>query len=83
MNEANSKPRSSEPEVRFCDENRRLLEAYGDAVQVLTLLHEQQFAAIVDGDADSSRFDLLIHMATEKKHVAKYTYLKHMETHGC
>ena len=38
----------------------------------LTLLHEQQFRAIVNADADFSRFDILIHLATEKKQQAKY-----------
>jgi len=46
-------------------------------------LHEQQFLAIVAGDLDSNRFDLLIHMANEKKQQAKYAYLQHVDTHGC
>jgi hypothetical protein len=49
----------------------------------LLLLHEQQFLAIVGGDLDSHRFDLLIHMANEKKQQVKYAYLQHVETHGC
>ena len=70
-------------EVSFCPDNQRLLNLFGDAVEELMLLNEQQFIAIVNGDPDSSRFDLLIHMATEKKQQAKYEYLQHAETHGC
>jgi hypothetical protein len=47
------------------------------------MLHEQQFLAITSGDRDCERFDLLIHMASEDKHRAKYNYLKHLESHGC
>jgi len=72
-----------EPEIAFCDENRRLLEAFGEAVKDLRLLHEEQFRAVVNGDSDTARFDVLIHMATERKHQAKYAYLGHTEEHGC
>ena len=47
------------------------------------LLHEQQFLAITSDDLDSERFDLLIHMANQEKQRAKYTYLQHLENHGC
>jgi hypothetical protein len=67
----------------FCAESRRLLDVFGDAVHELVMLHEQQFLAIVAGDTECSRFDLLIHMANEKKQEAKYAYLHHVETHGC
>jgi hypothetical protein len=73
----------SEPEIAFCDVRRRLLEAFGEAVKDLRRLHEQQFQSVVEGDADSKRFDVLIHMATERKHQAKYAYLAHTEEHGC
>ena len=69
--------------ITFCKESRRLLDAFGEAVQEVLLLHEQQFLAIVAGDCDCTRFDLLIHMANEKKQNAKYAYLHHVETHGC
>jgi hypothetical protein len=66
-----------------CDEERRLLDEFGVAVHELLTLHEVQFAAIVQGDTDSDRFDLLIHMANEKKLQAKYAYIRHVESHGC
>jgi hypothetical protein len=66
-----------------CEEHRGLLDEYGAAVQELLTLHEVQFVAVVRGDTDSSRFDLLIHTANEKKQKAKYAYIRHVESHGC
>ena len=77
------KNRQSYAPVIYCDESRRLLEEFGEAVQRLLILHEQQFLAIVDGDLECHRFDLLIHMANENKQQAKYAYMHHVETHGC
>jgi hypothetical protein len=59
------------------------LDAFGETVQVLIRLHEEQFQSIVSGELDSTRFDDLIHMANERKHEAKYAYLRHLEAHGC
>jgi hypothetical protein len=73
----------SKSDISFCEESRRLLEVFGETVQQLILLHEQQFLAIVNGDPDVTRFDLLIHMVTENKQAAKYAYLQHVEAHGC
>jgi hypothetical protein len=67
----------------FCEEGRRLLDLFGSSVQELLLLHEQQFLAVVEGDANANRFDLLIHHANEKKQNAKYAYMYHLEEHGC
>ena len=69
--------------VNFCEENKRLLHQFADTVTALSALHEQQFIAIVNGDPEFTRFDLLIHLATEKKQQAKYAYLHHLEIHGC
>jgi hypothetical protein len=66
-----------------CKESRRLLDEFAEAVRELLLLHEQQFLAVVQGDFECNRFDLLIHMANEKKQQAKYAYLHHVESHGC
>ena len=66
-----------------CEEARRLLDLFANAVRELIQIHEEQFNAIVEGDADSKRFDLLIHMANEKKCAAKYAHLHHLEAHGC
>lgn len=66
-----------------CEEHDRLLDEFGAAVHELLQLHEQQFQAIVEEDNDCTRFDLLIHMANEKKQRAKYAYLRHVVSHGC
>lgn len=67
----------------FCEEGKRLLEAFGAAVHELVKLHEQQFLAVVECDTTANRFDLLIHHANEKKQEAKYAYMIHLEQHGC
>jgi len=66
-----------------CDEHRRLLDEFGAAVREVLALHEQQFRGIVEGDAEANRYDLLIHVANERKQRAKYDYMRHMEAHGC
>ena len=69
--------------VLYCEEAKCLLDAFGEAVQDLVRLHEEQFQSILAGDLDSTRFDDLIHMANEIKQDAKYAYLTHLEAHGC
>lgn len=71
------------PAFRVCEEARRLLDLFGAAVQDVVILHEQQFLAVVSGDGNAHRFDILIHEANEKKQNAKYVYLRHLEEHGC
>ena len=66
-----------------CGEKQRLLDAFGEAVQELLSFIEQQFLAVTANDPDFNRFDLLIHMAVERKQRAKYEYLQHIEQHGC
>jgi len=66
-----------------CEKQDHLLGEFGAAVRELLALHEEQFQAIIDGDSESSRFDLLIHMANETKNRAKYAYIRHVESHGC
>jgi hypothetical protein len=69
-------------EIPLCLEKRRLLEAFTEAVHEAMLLQQQQVTDIVNDD-DFSRFDVLLHMASEKKQQAKYAYLQHVEKHGC
>jgi hypothetical protein len=66
-----------------CEEHDQLLVEFGAAVRELLDLHQQQFLAIIEGDSECSRFDLLIHMANERKQLAKYAYLRHVDAHGC
>ena len=67
----------------YCDEAKKILDAFAQATRDLFRLHEEQFRAVVAGDLESTRFDALIRMANERKCHAKYMYLHHLETHGC
>jgi hypothetical protein len=82
IKQASGKPATSRT-TAYCDEARCLLDAFGQAIKDLVQLHELQFLAIVEGDQECSRFDVLIHMANERKMAAKYDYLHHVEVHGC
>ena len=66
-----------------CEEHNHLLDEFGYAVKAVLELHEQQFLSIVEGEDDCCRFDILIHVANERKLAAKYAYLRHVEAHGC
>jgi len=65
-----------------CEEYNQLLEKFGVSVRELIEMHQEQYLAIVEGDSECHRFDLLIHMANEKKQLAKYACLRHVEEHG-
>ena len=67
----------------YCQEAKKLLDAFADTIRELVKINEEQFQAVVSGDLDSTRFDDLIHMVTERKHEAKYAYLYHLRVHGC
>lgn len=77
-----SQPKNT-PRRSGCEEYNYLLDRLGEAVKGLIELHEQQYRAVAEGDSDCHRFDLLIHMANEKKQLAKYTCLRHLDEHGC
>ena len=67
----------------FCVERQRLIEAFLTAVHELNMLQHQQTHAVVEGDEDFARFDVLLHLAQEKKDNAKYAWIAHVESHGC
>jgi len=46
-------------------------------------LQNRQTQAVIDQDADFSRFDDLIHIAREKKDAAKYALIAHTNEHHC
>jgi hypothetical protein len=75
--------RVSIPAVAFCEVKKRLTEGFLAAMHELTVLQEQQTRAVVEGDPDFSRFDLLLHDAQEQKDRAKYAWISHVESHGC
>jgi hypothetical protein len=67
----------------YCQEAKKLLDAFADTIRELVKLNEEQFQAVISGDLDSTRFDDLIYTVTERKHEAKYAYLHHLEVHAC
>jgi len=69
--------------IAYCPARHRLLTEFTEAVQDLGLLQDQQVAALLNGDQEFSRFDILIHLASDRKQRAKYAYISHVETHGC
>jgi hypothetical protein len=64
--------RSHVPEIGFCEEKQRLTNRLLEAIHELTSLHSQQAQAVIDSDQDFPRFDMLLHLAPEKKDNAKY-----------
>lgn len=76
-------PNPRDRQIFFCAEKQRLLQEFTQAIRELISLQEQQVHALINGDPEFSRFDLLIHMASQKKREIKYAYLAHVEAHGC
>jgi hypothetical protein len=75
------------PRIGFCGEKNRLLGEFLKAIREFTELQSQQTQAVIDaaanGDGDFMRFDILLHMAQERKERAKYAWIAHVEEHGC
>jgi hypothetical protein len=71
------------PKIAYCPVRVRLTDDFLHAIHHLTQLNSQQSQAIIDGDPDYARFDLLIHMASEAKEEAKYALMSHTQVHNC
>jgi hypothetical protein len=71
------------PEIGFCAEKQKLLDEFMTAISDIFGLLGQQSQALIDGDSEFCRFDLLLHLAHEKKDVAKYALIAHIEAHHC
>ncbi len=71
------------PDVGFCEEKARLQNELLAAIHEVNILQTQQTQALIDGDPDFSRFDVLISMAQQEKDRAKYAWIAHVEFHGC
>ena len=71
------------PDVVFCKEKSRLQNEFLTAIHELIQIQEQQTQAVIDGDPDFARFDVLLHMAIERKENAKYAWIAHVESHHC
>ncbi len=75
--------RSRGPEIGFCAEKNRLLDQFLQASREMIGLQNEQTQAVIHGDADFPRFDVLIHIAQDRKEMAKYAWIAHVESHGC
>jgi hypothetical protein len=71
------------PDIAFCEDKFQLLTGLVDAIHELNTLQNEQTQAIINGDSDFGRFDILLHLAQEKKETAKYRWMAHVEAHGC
>jgi hypothetical protein len=70
-------------QIIFCERKAQLQDEFMQAVHDLNLLQRQQVEAVITGDDDFGRFDLLLFEAQESKNRAKYELLAHIEQHGC
>jgi hypothetical protein len=71
------------PEIGFCEEKNRLRGEFLKAIRAVNALLSQQTQAVIEGDPDFSRFDVLLHVAHERKELAKYAWIMHVESHHC
>ena len=81
--EPESQPGRPIPETGYCEEKNRLLNEFLKKIHDLNTLQAAQTQAVIDGDTDFNRFDVLLHMAQEKKESAKYAWMAHVESHRC
>jgi len=75
--------RAQPPDVGFCEEKNQLAREFAAAIHELIEIQNQQTRAVIDGDPDFARFDILVHMALERKEQAKYAWILHVESHRC
>ena len=66
-----------------CAERQRLASDFTSALRDLVDLQNDQIRAVIKHDPDFARFDILLHLAVQKKQETKYALMKHMEAHGC
>jgi len=71
------------PQVGFCREKNCLQAEFLKAIHELNRIQDEQTRAVIDGDPDFCRFDILLHMAQENKEQRKYAWMAHVEAHGC
>ena len=76
-------PAQQTPNIGFCEEKNRLMDEFLQAGSELIELHNQQMRAAIEGDLEFGRFDVLLHLAHEKKEQAKYAWIAHVHAHRC
>jgi hypothetical protein len=69
--------------IGFCAQKHRLQDGFLKAMQRIVALQDQQMRALIEGDNDIARFDILLHQAQEEKEAAKYAWIAHVESHRC
>jgi hypothetical protein len=73
----------SKPAIALCEHKKRLQDEFIQAAHNVSRLISQQLRAVIAGDSDFARFDVLIHMAQEEKEMAKYAWISHVDSHHC
>jgi hypothetical protein len=71
------------PEIGFCEVKQRLLDEFLKAIREVIVLLSQQTESVIEWDQEFSRFDVLLHVAQERKESAKYALIAHIEAHHC
>ena len=71
------------PEILFCPHKTRLQAQYLEAIRELMFLHREQTSAVIEDDPDFARFDVLIHIANQRKDARKYELVAHIDSHHC
>jgi hypothetical protein len=66
-----------------CGEKNRLRQDFLNAIHELVAIQAQQTQAVIDRDPDFTRFDVLLHMAQQRKGHTKYALIAHIESHHC
>ncbi|MFN7993589.1 MAG: hypothetical protein U0Q18_08315 [Bryobacteraceae bacterium] len=51
-------------------------------VQEISMLNSEQVRAVIDGDEEFGRFDILLEQAQERRRAAKYALIAHLQTHA-
>ncbi len=73
---------ASRANVVPCEKCRELLNVFGEAVDALLILIEQQFQGVLKDDPGWCKLNTLIAVANLKKLEAKEAYLVHAKTHA-
>jgi len=70
-------------EIGICEIKHRLLDEFTEAIREVILLLSHQSTAVITGDPEFPRYDLLLQLAQERKDAAKYAFIAHVEAHHC
>jgi hypothetical protein len=59
------------------------LDEFLDAVRAWNMIQSWQIQAVIDGEQEVTRFNMLIQEARERKDSAKHAWIAHVEIHRC